>query len=78
MVHPDYQRRGFARQLLEACAELWTHGAQRAVLQVVTENVGARPLYASAGFTNFEREVFYVMDVQPVPLVPYPSAHVAR
>ena len=46
-VHPEFQRRGIARALLDAVAEL---GVRRLTLRVFATNSAARALYESAGF----------------------------
>lgn len=47
-VHPEFQRRGIARALLDALAE--NGGARRLTLRVFAPNAAARALYESAGF----------------------------
>lgn len=50
-VHPDYRRRGIARQLMLAAMEMIRQrGGRRAVLQVDADNEGARKLYLELGF----------------------------
>lgn len=50
-VHPHYQRRGIATQLMHAAlATLREKGADRAILQVDYENVSAIDLYLKLGF----------------------------
>ena len=54
-VHPDYQRRGIARDLLDASLEmLRRRGAARVILQVNIDNRGAHRLYEIHGF-KYER-----------------------
>jgi N-acetylglutamate synthase len=50
---PDCQRRGFATQVLNSLAT-WslTHGAAKMYLQVMADNIGAKKLYANAGFVK--------------------------
>lgn len=51
-VHPDWQRRGIAWQLLmEAVANCRERGASRLLLEVRESNAGAIALYRRAGFT---------------------------
>ncbi|HEX2622964.1 MAG TPA: GNAT family N-acetyltransferase, partial [Phototrophicaceae bacterium] len=52
-VHPDYQRRGIARRLMQACLDMIRarHG-QTAILQVDYNNDIARSLYLSLGFVE--------------------------
>lgn len=61
-VHPTYQRRGIARQLMRASMDLIRQrGGKAAILQVDTENHAARELYRTLGFveerafTNWQR-----------------------
>jgi len=50
-VHPDYQRRGIARQLMLACIEMIrARGGKHAILQVDYDNTPAINLYDSLGF----------------------------
>jgi ribosomal protein S18 acetylase RimI-like enzyme len=50
-VHPDYQRRGIAYQLVEASINMIRERAgKRAILQVNYDNVGAQRLYERIGF----------------------------
>lgn len=50
VVDPAHRRRGHARALLAAAAEVAGAGAPRRYLQVERDNVAARALYAGAGF----------------------------
>lgn len=50
-VHPAYQRRGIATQLIEACQQMIRkRGGTAAILQVDADNDGARRIYERAGF----------------------------
>jgi len=50
-VRADVRRRGIARRLVQACLDLARQQrAQRVLLQVDTDNVGAQALYLSQGF----------------------------
>lgn len=50
-VHPDYQRRGIARYLMqESLALVRAKGGEQAILQVDVENYGAIRLYEKLGF----------------------------
>lgn len=50
-VHPDYQRRGIAQQLMQASMEMIAQrGGRRAMLQVDADNPVARRLYQRLGF----------------------------
>jgi ribosomal protein S18 acetylase RimI-like enzyme len=52
-VHPDYQRRGVATQLMQASMEMVEEqNGQRAILQVDMDNYTARRLYTRLGFVN--------------------------
>ncbi len=52
-THPDYQRRGIARRLMQASmAQIKKLGGQQAVLQVDYDNYGAQALYAQLGFVE--------------------------
>lgn len=54
-VHPDYQRRGIAHQLVEASINMIQDRAgKRAILQVNYDNIGAQRLYERMGFV-YER-----------------------
>jgi len=50
-VHPEFQRRGIARQLVEACIDnIHSYGAREILLQVREKNAGARKLYEQLEF----------------------------
>ena len=50
-VHPDYQRRGIARCLMEASLDMVRRrGGKQVILQVNCDNTAARGLYESQGF----------------------------
>jgi ribosomal protein S18 acetylase RimI-like enzyme len=50
-VHPEYQRRGIARRLMQATLKMIEQrGGGRAILQVDYDNTGAIRLYESLGF----------------------------
>ena len=54
-VHPDYQRRGIGRELMDAgLAMIRQRGASRIILQVNCDNIPAQRLYDRHGFI-FER-----------------------
>lgn len=50
-VHPDYRRKGFAKQLLQRMMEhALSLGAEAMTLEVRESNIGAQALYAQMGF----------------------------
>lgn len=52
-VHPDYQRRGIARQLMQVSLQaVKERGGTTAILQVDADNMAARNLYRSLGFID--------------------------
>ena len=82
-VHPDYRRRGIARQLMHAALDLVARRGAFAILQVDADNDGARALYAGLGFaeqrtfTRWRRAThFRLRDDQspPLPLRPVTRA----
>jgi ribosomal-protein-alanine N-acetyltransferase len=59
-VLPGHRRCGTGFALLDAiCAEAWSRGARRVVLEVAPDNEGARALYARRGFTIIGRRRNY-------------------
>ena len=59
-VHPEARRRGLARALVtEALAEAKAAGAARVLLEVAVDNLAARGLYESFGFTETGRRGRY-------------------
>jgi ribosomal protein S18 acetylase RimI-like enzyme len=60
-VHPEFQRRGIARQLVQACID---HVRQRAgrvlLLQTESENPGAHVLYTDLGFKKIAERTTWV------------------
>ena len=70
-VHPDYRRRGIARQLMEAALDwMRSRNARWAVLQVRHDNEAAKRLYENLGFvvvdTTTELQRWGVPHVDPV------------
>jgi ribosomal-protein-alanine N-acetyltransferase len=62
-VHPERQRTGLARELLEtAVAAARGDGAERMLLEVSAENSAALAFYAATGFTEIDRRARYYKD----------------
>lgn len=62
-VHPDYRRRGIARQLTrQGMAHAREHGAAAVWLQVREENTAAADLYLSLGFIERARRTSWTFD----------------
>lgn len=58
MVAPEHRRGGYGQAILEhALGVARRHGAARAVLHVLEDNLPAKRLYESMGFVRFERIV---------------------
>lgn len=81
-VHPDYQRRGIAQQLMESSMQMIAQrGGQRAMLQVDADNPVARRLYQRLGFveergwTTWRRGGVYNT---PQPFAPEERIHIVR
>ncbi|GAP15359.1 acetyltransferases [Longilinea arvoryzae] len=69
-VHPDYRRRGIARQLTQqGINHAREHGASATWLQVRDDNPGATQLYLSLGFIERARRTNWTFDSsgQPIP-----------
>jgi ribosomal protein S18 acetylase RimI-like enzyme len=50
--HPEYRRRGLTQfVIVEGLRRLWARGAKQAVVRVHSENLAARLLYRSCGFS---------------------------
>ena len=60
---PSARRQGYAHRLVQSLLH-WgrQHGAMRAYLQVVDENIAARSLYRSLGFKTFYGYTYFVKD----------------
>ncbi|MEP6987539.1 MAG: GNAT family N-acetyltransferase [Chloroflexota bacterium] len=81
-VHPDYQRRGIAQQLMQASMDMIAQrGGRRAMLQVDADNPTARHLYQRLGFmeerswTTWRRNGAYNM---PLPYDSDPHIHIVH
>ncbi len=81
-VHPDYQRRGIAHQLMQASMDMIAQrGGRRAMLQVDADNPTARNLYLRLGFmeerswTTWRRNGTYTM---PTPYDSNPRIHIVH
>jgi ribosomal protein S18 acetylase RimI-like enzyme len=67
-VHPDWQGRGYGRQILAQTVEdLLAEGTQRIILEVATDNARALALYQASGFQQTTAYDYYA-----VPLVGSP------
>ena len=65
-VHPDYRRRGIARQLTsKGLQHIQDHGAFSAWLQVRDDNPGAISLYQSLGFAERAQRTTWITDQAP-------------
>lgn len=63
-VHPDYRRRGIARQLtVQALAHVRQRGAPAAWLHVREENQAAQTLYRSVGFEERARRTTWISNL---------------
>ncbi len=81
-VHPDYQRRGIAHQLMQASMDMIAQrGGRRAMLQVDADNPTARNLYLRLGFMEerswmtWRRNGTYTM---PTPYDSDPRIHIVH
>ena len=62
-VHPDHQRQGVARRLLDAAVgAARTARADRVLLEVSAANTAALAFYAAAGFVEIDRRRRYYRD----------------
>ena len=79
-VHPDYRRRGIARQLtLKALAHLRERDIHSTWLQVRSDNPPAYNLYQSLGFVeNLRRTAWLAHPASPVPQILESGTHVAH
>lgn len=58
MVAPEHRRRGYGRELVsKACSAAKSFGVERGVLHVREDNLPAKGLYQSLGFSVFERVI---------------------
>jgi len=61
MVHPDYRRKGIARELLKSAVDyVRRKKMKRAVLHVTSANEAAKSLYTKLGFKKFEKIAYFV------------------
>lgn len=81
-VHPDYQRRGIAQQLMQASMQMIAQqGGRKAMLQVDADNPVARRLYQRLGFfeergwTSWRRGGVYHV---PQPFAAEERIHIVR
>jgi ribosomal protein S18 acetylase RimI-like enzyme len=61
-THPDYRRRGLARQVVLAVADNITRRGETPFLHALVRNPGAIHLYESLGFTTRRRMVFQCLE----------------
>jgi ribosomal protein S18 acetylase RimI-like enzyme len=67
-VHPDFQRRGIARSLMEACIEeIRQRGGTEVYLQVRERNQGARMLYETLNFCVLSTRTDWICPRNPQP-----------
>src|SRR5262245_23979880 len=81
-VHPDFQRRGIAQQLMQATMDLiHARGGKSAILQVDADNAVARRVYSRLGFieergwTTWRRNG---LNIRPQPLDTSPSVYISH
>lgn len=73
VTDPDWRRRGVAKALLERLvADAVTRGAERALLEVRSSNVGAIALYAGFGFVVDGQRRGYYSDGEDAVLMSLP------
>lgn len=81
-THPDYRRRGLARQLVTtAINHAKELGAQLCVLEVLEENEPAYKLYRSLGFVHYDsitRQKLDFSKLSEIPLVDLPEGYELR
>ncbi len=67
-VHPDFQRRGIARSLMEACIQdIRQRGGTEVYLQVRERNPGARMLYEQLNFCVLSTRTDWICPRKPQP-----------
>jgi len=65
-THPDYRRRGLARQLVDRAIEhAKEHGAEMCLLEVRAENTPAYNLYRSQGFEHYDSTTMMKLEKLP-------------
>jgi GNAT superfamily N-acetyltransferase len=81
-THPDYRRRGLARQLVTtAINHAKELGAQLCVLEVLEENEPAYKLYRSLGFVHYDSITRQKLDsgkLSEIPIVDLPEGYELR
>jgi len=81
-VHPDYQRRGIAAQLMEETMELIRdRGGKSAILQVDADNGVARRLYNRLGFFDERAWITWRrngLTARPPPIASSPTVHMTH
>jgi len=80
MTHPDYQRRGLARKLVEAALRsIRERGGSVCTLKVRADNGPAYELYRSLGFVHYDTTTHLRAEAQPVSASPdTPAEYAAR
>ena len=69
-IHPEAQRQGHARRLMQQAAERWTQlGVRLAFLEVRERNAAARALYCGLGWTETGVRPSYYSDGQDAVLM---------
>ena len=79
-VHPDYRRRGIARQLVSATLEMVrSRGARVVLLDVIDANYPAYKLYQSLGFDTYTGTLALELEPQAaLSLPPLPAGYVQQ
>ena len=81
-VHPDYRRLGIATQLMRASLDfIRARGGQHAILQVASDNAGARRMYEHLGFREERAWILWRRSGSsrlPAAVGPEASTHIAH